>query len=200
MIDNARQRVLDALMTITAERGLDRVSIREVATTAGVSIGTVQYYCRSKDEMLRMAFEYVAGQIAQRITGIDRNGDVGAFLRRALLEFLPLDDFRRTEARVYLAFAARAAVSPPLAAVQQDLLGKLRALCVQAFQAAGDRGQADPHLDPDLAAAATTAMVDGLLLHLLTDPAGLQAETALAALDAHLGRYLTPVHVSGTEE
>ena len=58
--DDARQRLLDALMTLIAERGLDQVSIREVAAAAGVSIGTVQYYCRSKDEMLQMTFEHAS--------------------------------------------------------------------------------------------------------------------------------------------
>ncbi len=55
---NSRQRVLDALVALIAERGLDQVNFREVAAAADVSIGTVQYYCRSKDEMLRMAWEH----------------------------------------------------------------------------------------------------------------------------------------------
>ena len=188
--DDARQRLLDALMTLIAERGLDQVSIREVAAAAGVSIGTVQYYCRSKDEMLQMTFEHVIGRILERATGIERAGGVGEVLRRGLLEFLPLDETRRTEARVYLAFAARAAVAPNLAAVQHALMSESRTVCSQAFQVARDRGQASSDLDADAAAAATVAMVDGLLLHMLTDPTGMPAEVAVAVLDQHLRHYL----------
>ena len=54
-------------MTITAERGLDQVSIREVAAEAGVSVGTVQYYCRSKDEMLEMAFRHILDRMSARV-------------------------------------------------------------------------------------------------------------------------------------
>ena len=190
MNDSARQRLLDALVAITAERGLDQVSIREVAAAAGVSIGTVQYYCRSKDEMLRMAFEYVIGRIIARSTGVERTGTVGSALRRGILESLPLDEDRGVEARVYLAFAARAAVSPELARVQHSFQTEMRGLCAQAFSLAVDQGQAVADFDPDTAAAATAALVDGLLLHLLTDPTGLPADTAVAVLDAHLRAYV----------
>lgn len=186
----ARERVLDALISITAERGLDEVTIREVAATAGVSIGTVQYYCRGKDEMLRLAFEHVSERFFARIEAIPRRGSVRSVLRKALLEFLPLDDRRRTESRVYLAFAARAAVSPELALVQQNLLGELRRQCVDTFALAKERGQTPPDLDPRRAGTAMTALIDGLLLHLLTDATGISKRRALAAVDDMLDLYM----------
>ena len=187
----ARERVLDALISITAERGLDEVTIREVAATAGVSIGTVQYYCRGKDEMLRLAFEHVSERFLARVSAIPRKGSVRSVLRKALLEFLPLDDRRRTEARVYLAFAARAAVSPDLARVQQNLLGGLRRQCCDTFALAQERGQTPPDLDPRRAGTAVAALIDGLLLHLLTDATGISKRRALAAVDDMLDLYMT---------
>ena len=41
------------------------------------------------------------------------------------------------------------------------------------FQAAKDAGEATSEFDPKEAAVVTTALVDGLLLHMLTDPTGL---------------------------
>lgn len=187
---DSRQRLLDALMAIISERGLEQASLREVAAAAGVSVGTVQYYCRSKDEMLRMTFEHVTGRILERATGIERAGQVGAVLRRGLLEFLPLDPPRGAEARVYLAFAARAAVTPDLAAVQHRLMSESRTLCAQALALARERGQTRPDLDVEAAAAAIVAMVDGLLVQMLSDPAGMPAEAAVAVLDEHLRHYI----------
>ncbi|HEX2805974.1 MAG TPA: TetR/AcrR family transcriptional regulator [Kineosporiaceae bacterium] len=181
---------MDALVTITAERGLDQVSLREVARAAGVSVATVQYYCRSKDEMLRMAFEFVTSRITERATSIEKAGTVAAALRQGLLEFLPLDVERSLEARVYLAFAARAAVSADLARVLHAHLSEMRTLCAQAYRQARSRDETAADLDPEQAAAATAALVDGLLLHLLTDPAGLSADAAVAVLDQHLRGYL----------
>lgn len=190
MKDVARERLLDALVAITAERGLDRASMREVAAAAGVSIGTVQYYCRSKDEMLRMAFEYVIGRIIARVGAIADTGRAGHMLREGVLEFLPLDQTRCIEARVYLAFVARAAISPPLAQLQHTLQAQMRDTCTRAFALASQRGEAVTDFDPEAAAVATMAMVDGLMLHMLTDPTGMPADTAIAVLGAHLGRFL----------
>lgn len=190
----ARERVLDALIAITAERGLDEVTIREVAATACVSIGTVQYYCRSKDEMLRVAFEHVIERLLARVSAIPRRGSVRSVLRRALLEFLPLDERRRTEARVYLAFAARAAVSAELGQVQQKLLGEVRGQCRDAFALAKERGETPPDLDPRRAGTTVAALVDGLLLHLLTDAAGMSKRGAVAAVDDVLDLYMNGAH------
>lgn len=187
---DTRQRVLDALLMIISERGLDQVSLREVATAAGVSVGTVQYYGRSKDEMLQMAFEHLIGRILTRATAVPRSVQVGPALRRGLLEFLPLDQRRTTEARVYLAFVARAAVAPNLAAAQHRLTSQSRARCAQALTLAAQRGQARTDLDADEAAAAIVVMIDGLLVHMLSDPEGMPATAAIRILDQHLRHYV----------
>ena len=190
MTEQPKDRLLEALVSITAERGLDQVSIREVAAGAGVSIGTVQYYCRSKDDMLEMAFRHILDRMVSRVEQLPVQSPVGPAIRQALHEFLPLDDTRGRECRVYLAFAARAAVTPRLAAVQHELLGGVRGRCADAFRVAIERDEAVTTFDPKAAAAVTTALVDGLLLHMLTDPSGLRAKQALALLDEHLRRYV----------
>lgn len=190
MADTTQDRLLDAMMEIAAAKGLERVTVREVAAQAGVSLATVQYYCRTKDEMLVMAFRHVMGRIAARAAARQRSGPVAVLIRATLHEFLPLDDLRRKECRVYLAFAARAAVTPSLAEVQRELLGGLRKQCADAFRLAQERDEGVGEFDAEEAAASTSAMIDGLLLHLLTDPHGLTKRLALDVLDNHLRRYL----------
>src|SRR5215469_3241598 len=104
----------DVLLSITATRGLDQVSVREVAAAAGVSIGTVQHYFATKDEMLVFAFRQVVERTRARVAGIDAGAGPRQALGAALRELLPLDQPRLAECRVYLAFAARAATSPRL--------------------------------------------------------------------------------------
>ena len=183
-----RRQLTDALMRITADRGLDEVSIRQVASEAGVSIGTVQHYFGTKDDLLLFAFERVADQVVDRIAAIDRGGSVREVLRRVLHELLPLDQPRTVEALVWLAFAARAAVSPPLAAVQARTLARLRGAFTQCLEAAQGRGELPGWVDPATEAAVLTAVLDGLALHIVTDRAGMPPQTAEAVLDAHLDR------------
>lgn len=186
----ARDRVLEALLTITATRGVEGVSVREVAAAAEVSIGTVQYYCHSKNQMLRMAFEETNERILARARAIERSGSVGGVLRRALQEFLPLDDRRRVEAGVYLAFSARAAVSADLSAVRHAMIAEQHRICADALRLAQARGEALRAFDADEVARATVAMVDGVLLNRLSDPGGWSAEGCVSMLDQHLGSYV----------
>lgn len=121
-----RDELADVVLDLTAERGLDAVSVREVATAAGVSIGTVQHHFGTKDALLLAAFERVVRATRDRVAAVSTAGTKAARIARVLGQLLPLDDHRTREARVYLAFAARAAATPALAAVQSELLTELR--------------------------------------------------------------------------
>ncbi|MGH8933292.1 MAG: TetR/AcrR family transcriptional regulator [Egibacteraceae bacterium] len=183
-----RRELAEALLRITADRGLDQVSIREVAAEAGVAIGTVQHYFPTKDELLRFAFEYTAEQVRERVDRLDHRGTVGQVLRRFLAQLLPLDQQRDVEARIYLAFAARAAVVPYLAEVQRNTYAGVRTALKEAIAYAITIGETPTSVDPEVEAEVLIAVVDGLLLHVLTEPGGLSPQAAEAALDAYMGR------------
>jgi hypothetical protein len=70
------------------------------------------------------------------------------------------------------------------------LLSGLREQCASAFQLAVDRGEGVAEFDPAAAAVEVAALVDGLILQLLSDPDGLPAETATEVLDTCLRRYV----------
>jgi len=189
-MSTSRAQVLDAVEVIIATRGMDSVSIREVAAAAGVSIGTVQYYCRSKDEMLVMAFVAVAERIQRRVEARDRSGAVSEQMLNGLLELLPLDELRTREARICLAFTARSLASPALAAVRYQLVMGLRTQCADAYRQARAGGEALTDTDPDDLGAMTAAYIDGLLAHMLTDPPVLSADEGVVALARHLSSYV----------
>jgi len=50
-----------------------------------------------------------------------------------LTELLPVDDRRAAEARIQVAFAARAATSPALAEIQRSVLTEIREAVAEAF-------------------------------------------------------------------
>src|SRR3954449_12216480 len=47
-----RGRVIEAALTLGREGGYDAVQMRDVATTAGVALGTIYRYFSSKDHLL----------------------------------------------------------------------------------------------------------------------------------------------------
>ena len=194
----AAAAILDAVLTVVDRQGLDRATVREVAKAAGVSIGTVQHYFATKDAMLAAAFTEVVRRIHARVTArLDESHDIRTNLTAVLHEFLPLDDRRRTEVRVQVAFAARAATVPALAELQQAILTQVHQALREAIAhilSDDDHSDSPRHL-----AHAALALVDGLAQHAVTTSAPLTADDMTAALDTLLDCRCARHHSSRPE-
>jgi AcrR family transcriptional regulator len=167
------------VLRIVAERGLDAVSVREVATAGGVSIGAVQHYFPSKDDMLIAAFEEVVRRVRIRLTSVAHGASVRSNLSAVLRQLLPLDETRTEEARIYVAFAVRAMHSPALAVIHQAVLDEIREALTDALTSAGDHDRAAA----GLVAQALVAATDGLALHAVSTTDWLTAARAKKVLE-----------------
>ena len=178
-----RRLIADALMRVAAERGLEAVSLRHVAAEAGATAGMVQHYFRTKDEMMLFALAVVSERSEARITAaVSALGPAptpAALLRATLLEILPLDEERRADGKVALAFMAYAAVRPEVAAEQRKGSVGLRDFVASLL----------PGADAVTSATSLLAMVEGLGFYLLGDIC--TVPEALAVLDAALERRFT---------
>jgi AcrR family transcriptional regulator len=189
-----RTLIADALMRVAAERGLEAVSLRHVAAEAGVTSGMVQHYFRTKDEMMTFALEVVRernqARVTQAMSRLGESPSPRALVRTMLAELLPLDEPRRADGRVTLAFLAYTAVRPAVAAPLHQDTAELIAFIAQQIRADQESGDATAAVDPDDAAAGLLAVMEGLGVYLLGGhyPPG----TALAALDAHLDLVFRP--------
>jgi AcrR family transcriptional regulator len=186
---STKESVTDALLDITARHGLESVSVRQVAAAAGVAIGTVQHYFPTKDAMLDAAFGEVVRRIRGRVSNLTFGPDVRRNLTTVLRELLPLDEERATEVRVQVAFAARAATTPSLAAVQAGILAEVTGSIAGALALAG-RGD---HTPEDLRRKARIALaaVDGLALHAVSSGSWLDAAALTDALDQLIDMLLS---------
>jgi AcrR family transcriptional regulator len=83
-----RGRVIQAALTLGSEGGYDAVQMRDVATTAGVALGTIYRYFASKDHLLAAALVEWVNDLERRVTARPPKGDTTAdrvvnVLRRA---------------------------------------------------------------------------------------------------------------------
>lgn len=186
-----RTRIADALLHVAANDGVEAVSLRHVATAAGVTAGMVQHYFRTKEEMLLFAVEAVSERVQARLADEAELGQPpapGAFVRALLVQLLPFDDTRRIEGRVAVAFQAYTLRSTAIAEKLREANDGLRAYLADLIHDAQATGQAPAHLDPHRTATALLALVEGL---------GFQAagqhyppEEAVAVLDTQLTAVL----------
>ncbi|MFI5560977.1 TetR/AcrR family transcriptional regulator [Amycolatopsis japonica] len=180
--EDRRRQIAAAVRRIAADRGLEGVSLNEVATEAGISKGFVQHYFASRDDMLRFAATTLRGGLEERIATPLRARDL-------LIALLPLDDAGRDDALVANAFLVRALKDPEIAGHFRTGHGLLRdamAALLSSAQADGDLVQS---VDPASEAALLLALVAGLGDAVLL---GYQSgDEAIALIDLHLSRIAT---------
>jgi len=185
-VDRQERRTLiaDALMQVAAEQGLEAVSLRHVATAAGVSPGMVQHYFRTKDEMMAFALAAVRDRNEVRVTkavaGLGVDPAPRLLLRTMIAALLPLDEHTREDGRVALAFLAYTAVRPAAASM-------LRAETTQMVDFIAGLLPA-PHAHDT--ASGLLALMEGLGVYLLGGH--YTAKQALSTLDAHLDLVFGP--------
>ncbi|HEX6355048.1 TetR/AcrR family transcriptional regulator [Actinophytocola sp.] len=168
-----RASIAAAVWQLMARGGLEAVSMRHVAAGAGMSLGQVQHYFPTKDELLAFAYELVAEQVAGRVRApealepTDEEPRPRDVLRDALTELLPLDEDRELEAQITVAFLTRAAVAPELATRLRKAHAQLQDLIADQLRRGQRRGVVPLHLEPGREARTLLSFVDGLTAHVL---------------------------------
>ncbi|NEA33121.1 TetR/AcrR family transcriptional regulator [Streptomyces sp. SID13031] len=183
--------VLRAVVDVIAERGLEAATMRNVAAAAGISLAQVQYYFRSKDELVAAAFQHVTELFDLKLATVDLSGPPRRVLREALELWLPIDESRARDARVWLAFSAAAATSPTLKEIAAATDNELRGALARLLDAAAAEGDLPEVTDTETEAALLLAVLDGLVVQSLAMPAELRPPFLVDSLDAHLGRLFT---------
>lgn len=184
--ETRRRHIADAVHRVIDAKGMHSVSLREVAAEAGMSMGAVQHYFATKDEMLTLALQHLNTRITARVAAAAHDGTPFGLLRVALLELLPLDEERRFEARVGLAFLARSVVSEPLAALLRAGLPIVLDFYAGQLRAAQAAGQVAADVDAAKEADMLFALAQGLVNPVLIGH--YTAADAEAIVDHQLGR------------
>lgn len=187
--EGRRVQIAGAVFRLAGEQGLEGVTLRDVATRAGVSMGAVQRCFRTKEEMLVFALGQLSTRVTARITAMDSGSTAGPArdaLGHTLTEVALVGAEHRAEARVWLAFLAQAAVTPALAEVLRNNYAELQPLLVRLIRQAGGANSAAAARRE---AHALLALADGLTAHTLIGH--LSPTQALDLLHSQLDRLCT---------
>ncbi|MFF0453538.1 TetR/AcrR family transcriptional regulator [Nocardia africana] len=161
-----RGQLLDRLADVIAEDGIEGVSIRTLAGRAEVSIGTVQYYFSTKNDLLHRVWEYVRDEAARRFDAAAVAQLPPAQRLSRLVDLLIAPDSEDRLARVWFALVARAAHDPEIAALHRAQWQRTEELIARALVAVNP----DRTAESGDAAAELLGLLDGLTLAVLTEP------------------------------
>lgn len=174
-----REELAQALWRLVMREGMAGASIRRVAAEAGWSSGSVRHYFTTHSELLVFAMDRVTQRVADRIAALPQQADPRMRARLVLAEILPLDDVRRAETQVWLAFTMQAVNDPALRPLLDAAHALLRDLCRQAAEVYTSE-------DVPVEAERLHALLDGLALHAVLEPETTTPERIWAVLNAHL--------------
>ncbi|UJW31878.1 TetR family transcriptional regulator [Saccharothrix sp. AJ9571] len=188
--DDRRRRIAEALLRLATTRGLEAVSLRQVAAEAGLSMGAVQHYFRSKDEMLLYALEHQAcvreKRITERVLAVEEHPSPRKILRTCLAELLPVDETTRAELLIEVAFFIRALTEPDMRKVIIEGSPKLIDFFAGLLGTAQEAGDLAADRDPVQEAHILWSMADSLRTTVVLEER--PADEVMATIDYHLDR------------
>lgn len=184
--EQRRRELGHAVWRVIRRDGIDAASVRTVAAEADWSPGALRHYFSTQSELLAFAMQLVVDQVEERVAALDGVTDPREAVAQRLHELLPLDDERRAENEVWLAFAGRALIDRELLAQYEQVHQALRGACTRAVQAVAAAPSAGGDLEAALEAERLHALLDGLAVHAALRPALMPPERIVALVDGHL--------------
>ena len=180
-------QLMEATIDCIAARGFADLTLADVAKAAGLSVGIVNFYFRSKDVLLIETLRHlVADYVQQTNDNIRSAGTTAAAQIEAMIE----SDFHRTIANrkrvtVWYAFWGETRWRPEFLKICQQLSDSFHEETRAAFArliAEGGYG----NVNPDLVARGFDAMIDGLWLDMLINPKAVERDAAKQVVRTYL--------------
>ena len=174
-----RQQILDSVIALLAQRGVDRASLRTVGEAIGVSHTALRHYFSSRDELLVEAYREHEARAAGDEWAAE-NSAVGAIIgsaerNRSIPGLVELYATLTTDALQEQHAVTREFVRERFQSLRAELAGRITS-SQRAGRLAGD-------IDPLDAAALVIAASDGLQIQWLLDPDAVDVGRSLSILE-----------------
>jgi len=170
---------MEATIDCIAARGFADLTLADVAKAAGLSVGIVNFYFKSKDVLLIETLRHlVADYVQQTNENIRTAGTSAAAQIDAMIE----SDFHRTIANrkrvtVWYAFWGETRWRPEFLKICQELSDTFHQETREVFaRLVVEGGYRD--IDADVIARGFDAMIDGLWLDMLINPKAVERDAA----------------------
>jgi AcrR family transcriptional regulator len=192
--DARRRQLTEALLRIAGTRGLQAVSMREIAAEAGVSLRVVQYYFTDKQALLDSGLAELAARldrrVRQRAAAVTGGLSTRNVFEAVLGAILPSDEQSRLDSLAWTAYYTAALTDPALAAAALTRPDALEDFLTTRLTTAQQAGDLASDRDPRTEVATLLALANGLTASVL----GRQRshEAAIAIIDYHLDRLFGP--------
>ncbi|MET8800381.1 TetR/AcrR family transcriptional regulator [Nocardia sp. NPDC004568] len=188
LVDHVERRraIIEAAWRLIADRGIDGITMRDLAAEAGYANGALSHYFSGKDEILCTAFEYVIESTDLRIENSVGARHGLAALRRMCLEIMPVTDETRLEARIAVSLWQRAMNDPAMAEFNNVAVAAWKSRLTRYWAEAIAAGEL-PDTDLGIGVESLMTMMIGLQVTAVLGAAASSRRSQLAMVDSLLG-------------
>lgn len=178
-----RRRIVRSALDVLAREGIDALSMRAVARHAGCTIGLINHWFSSKEDLITAAWKEAADAVNRNAQRAYKEGISLALLQ----ESLPTSAAKRREQAIWLAFNAMTIGNRKLAAAHARYYangrGQLTEILTQVGYAAAEAAET---------AGIIIAAIDGILYNAGIEPKYWTAARQRRALAKLVGPFVSP--------
>ena len=176
-----RQRIVRSALDVLSRAGVEGLSMRTIARESGCTIGLINHWFSSKQDLLTAAWQ----EAALRTNRMSQRAEAQPMSLRRLQRFLATSPVQRREQAVWLAFNAMTIGNRHLHGLQAQYYEEGRAILAGLLKAAGASTARARQLAPAIMAA-----MDGILYSAGIEPKFWSADRQRRALSMLIGPLL----------
>jgi AcrR family transcriptional regulator len=184
-----RREISHAVWQVVVTQGFEAISLRNVAAEAGISVGRIQHYFATKDEMVRYGCRALVDQAGELYKARTAGLAPAEALRFLLTHSIPTTETLRIGVTLWYAYLAKSTDDPEIAAellrAQHDAEDEAVRLIREATADRAE-GAEPPSEESRQLARRLLATADGLVIRVLLGK--LDANEATDLLTAELSR------------
>ena len=185
--DAKRDEILSATCRVIARDGIAKATIRAIAREAGCSRGILAHYFDDKADILGSALLLSHRRVGARMDARAAGHSGLDALRMVMLEALPLDEMRDTEAQIEISFWSRVLGNPGLRDLQHREFDRLMDRLGRHLREAAELDEIASDADVDLAVHQLVVLIDGVSAERVLYQDRVPAQRQVALLDLLIG-------------
>jgi len=190
-LSRRKRAILDATLRLVAVQGAAAVRLRDVARASGVSVGSLQYYFDSRDQLVRAAFDQHARAVVDLVTlAGDASATPWARLCAVLEAAIQRPDLGHSAA-LWMEFVTAGLHDNQLRELLAGAYEAWRYLLAEVVRAGTEAGDFRPLLPPETVVACLVALIDGFELAVAIDVADATPAAILGRLEEAAKALLT---------
>ncbi|MGX8793761.1 TetR/AcrR family transcriptional regulator [Oceanobacillus sp. M60] len=193
-VDHQKRKIQIAETTwkVIVEEGIEHATVRKIAQASGLSVGAVRHYFATQSELLHFSMELVSDRVIQRAKArkFSKDRDPLELVTEGVSEVLPVDEERKIEMEVWLAFSAKVLVDKTLRELSDKVYGDMHEGFKNVVHALQLLDIAKDGLDLEMEVNRLHAIVDGMAMHHLLNPEQFTHEEMMETLKYHLHSLL----------